>query len=40
MKELILMAHVFFGVACLLAAVWIFVDVLHAHEGNLVRIDG
>ena len=38
MKELILMAHVFFGMACLLAAVWIFVDVLHAHEGNLVRI--
>jgi len=32
------MAHVLFGVACLVAAVWIFVDVLHATETNQVRI--
>jgi hypothetical protein len=37
-NEIILMAHVVFGVACLLAAVWLFVDVLHASEANLVRI--
>src|SRR5215472_7893365 len=38
MNEIILMAHVVFGVGCLLAAVWLFVDVLHASEGNLVRV--
>ncbi|MGD0060859.1 MAG: hypothetical protein ABSD58_15695 [Verrucomicrobiia bacterium] len=38
MTELFLMAHVLFGVACLVAAVWIFVDVLHATETNQVRI--
>lgn len=38
MTELILMAHVLFGVACMVAAVWIFVDVLHASETNLARI--
>jgi predicted membrane channel-forming protein YqfA (hemolysin III family) len=38
MKELILMAHVFFGVACLVAAVWIIVDVLHASATNQARI--
>jgi hypothetical protein len=38
MNEIILMLHVLFGVACLLAAVWLFVDVLHASEANLVRI--
>jgi hypothetical protein len=38
MNQLILMAHVFFGVACLVAAVWIFVDVLHASVANLARI--
>lgn len=32
------MAHVFFGVACLVAAVWIFVDVLHASATNQARI--
>ena len=32
------MAHVFFGMACLLAAVWIFVDVLHASAANQARI--
>ena len=38
MNEIILMAHVLFGVACLLAAVWLFVDVLHASDSNLLRI--
>jgi len=38
MKELVLLGHVFCGVACLLATVWLFVDVLNAHEGNLARI--
>ena len=38
MNQLILMAHVFFGVACLVAAVWIFVDVLHASATNQARI--
>jgi hypothetical protein len=38
MNQLTLMAHVFFGVACLVAAVWIFVDVLHASATNQARI--
>jgi hypothetical protein len=38
MKELILMAHVLFGVACLVTAVWVFVDVLNFSETNLGRI--
>jgi hypothetical protein len=38
MNQLILMAHVIFGVACVLAAVWIFVEVLHASAANHVRI--
>ena len=38
MTELILMAHVLFGVACLITAVWIFVEVLHASETNQARI--
>ena len=38
MNEIILMAHVLFGVGCMTAAVWLFVDVLNAHEGNLARI--
>jgi hypothetical protein len=37
-NELILMAHVLFGVLCLLASVWIFVDALHASEANAGRI--
>jgi hypothetical protein len=32
------MAHVLFGVACIIAAVWVFVDVLNASEGNQKRI--
>ncbi len=38
MTEIILMAHVLFGVACIIAAVWVFVDVLNANEKNLARI--
>ena len=38
MNEIILMSHVVFGVGCLLAAVWLFVDVLNASEANLIRI--
>ncbi|MEP6667836.1 MAG: hypothetical protein ABJF10_01705 [Chthoniobacter sp.] len=38
MNEIILMAHVLFGVACLVTAAWLFVDVLHANETNLARI--
>jgi predicted membrane channel-forming protein YqfA (hemolysin III family) len=38
MNQLILMTHVFFGMACLVAAVWIFVDVLHASTTNQARI--
>ncbi len=32
------MAHVLFGVACIIATVWVFVDVLNASETNLARI--
>jgi hypothetical protein len=32
------MAHVLFGVACLVAAVWVFVDVLNASASNQSRI--
>ncbi len=38
MKEWILGAHVFFGVACLITAVWVFVDTLHASATNQARI--
>lgn len=38
MNEIILMAHVLFGVACILAAVWVFVDVLNANQANQTRI--
>jgi len=38
MNEIILMFHVLFGVACIIAAVWLFVDILHASETNLCRI--
>jgi len=38
MNEIILLAHVSFGVVCILGAVWVFVDVLNAREGNLARI--
>jgi hypothetical protein len=38
MNQLILMAHVAFGMICLLAAVWVFVETLNASETNLNRI--
>ena len=38
MNEIILMAHVLFGVACLITAAWLFVDVLHVSETNMARI--
>jgi hypothetical protein len=38
MNQLILLSHVFFGVACIIASVWIFVDVLHASPANQKRI--
>jgi hypothetical protein len=38
MKEIVLLGHVLFGVACLLTTTWLFVDVLNAHDGNLARI--
>ncbi len=38
MTEILLMAHVLFGVLCIVAAVWVFVDVLNASEANLKRI--
>ena len=40
LNETLLMTHVLFGVGCLVTAVWIFVDVLHANEANLARIRG
>src|SRR5579863_7922272 len=38
MSEIILMSHVIFGMGCLLAAVWLFVDVLNVSDTNLLRI--
>ncbi len=38
MTEIILMLHVFFGMLCILAALWVFVDTLNASEKNLRRI--
>lgn len=38
MTEVILMAHVLFGMLCIVAGVWLFVDVLHASEANQGRI--
>ncbi len=38
MNALIMMGHVFFGVACLLSTVWVFVEALNASEANLARI--
>lgn len=38
MNETILMAHVFFGVACIMATLWVFVDALNASEANQKRI--
>jgi len=38
MTEIILMAHVFFGVGCVLASGWVFVDVLNVRDATLSRI--
>ena len=38
MSEVILMSHVLFGVACIVAGVWLCVDVLHVNDSNLARI--
>jgi len=38
MKEAVLLGHVLFGVGCLVTTLWLLVDVLNAHEGNLARI--
>ena len=38
MNEVVLMAHVLFGVGCIITTVWLFVDVLHASDANLARI--
>lgn len=38
MNEIILMAHVLFGMGCIIAAVWVFVDALNASAANLARI--
>jgi hypothetical protein len=32
------MTHVFFGIACAIAAVWLFVDVMNVNDGNLARV--
>ena len=39
MNEMMLMTHVLFGVACIVATVWVFVDVLNVNESNLKRIE-
>jgi len=38
MNELVLMAHVMFGVGCLVTTLWVFVDVLNVSEANQGRI--
>jgi uncharacterized membrane protein YwaF len=38
MNQIFLMAHVFFGVACILASLWVFVDALSASPANAGRI--
>ncbi len=37
-SDVILMTHVGFGMLCIIASVWVFVDSLNASERNLVRI--
>jgi uncharacterized membrane protein YwaF len=37
-NNIILLAHVFFGLICFIAALWVFVDTLHATDTNLGRI--
>jgi uncharacterized membrane protein YwaF len=38
MNEIILMLHVLFGVVCIVAGVWVFVDTLHVSGANVLRI--
>ena len=38
MQEILLMIHVLLGVSCMVATVWLFVDVLHASAANQQRI--
>jgi hypothetical protein len=38
MNQIILMTHVFLGVVCLLATVWVFVETLNASAANQGRI--
>jgi hypothetical protein len=38
MIEIVLMTHVLFGMLCIIATVWLFVDVLNASEANQARI--
>jgi|ERR1035441_2111788 hypothetical protein len=38
MNELVMMAHVLFGVGCLVTTLWVLVDVLNVSESNLARI--
>ena len=38
MNEIVLMLHVLFGVLCIIASVWVFVDVLNVTPANLHRI--
>ena len=37
-NEVILMAHVGFGMLFIVSSVWVFVDAMHATEANLSRI--
>ena len=36
--EMLLMVHVGFGMLCIVASVWVFVDSMNANENNLTRI--
>jgi hypothetical protein len=38
--DVIVMAHVMFGLLCIIAGLWVFVDTLNANESNLSRIRG
>ncbi len=38
MREIVLLAHVLFGMLCVLGGLWIFVDVLNVNGSNLARI--
>jgi hypothetical protein len=40
LNELVLMTHVLFGVGCIVTAVWLFVDVLHAHDVRRLTVGG